>query len=131
MIDRFDPTSLGVVRAEVEAALAAISAKHGIGLTLGKMRYNPSGASFTASLEGQVEALANAEDLALMKRAADVFNIDLEREADTPDGKVKITGYRPTARSKRWIISVNGKDGYVVDQKYVSHYFKKADADVA
>lgn len=131
MIDRFDPTSLGVVRAEVEAALSAISEKHGIGLTLGKMRYNPSGSSFTASLEGEVEAIAKAEDLALMKRAAETFNIDLDREATTPDGKVKITGYRPAARSKRWIVSVNGKDGYVVDQKYVSHYFKKADADVA
>lgn len=131
MITRFDPTSLRVVRTEIEAALAAISEKHGISLTLGKMIYSPSGSSFGARVEGEVEALASAEDAALMNRAADLFNLDLDREADTIHGKAKITGYRPKAKTKRWMISLDGKDGYAVDQAFVSRYFKKADADVA
>lgn len=43
---QFDTTNLKAIRADIDAALAAVAAKHGIKLATGKCTYEPSAATF-------------------------------------------------------------------------------------
>ena len=129
-MDRFNPTTLTVLRPEIEAALAAVAQKNGITLQLGKMTYTPDGGTFTAKVEAKVEAIANAAEEKLFREAAALYGYDPDKVATTPQGRVRLVGYMPKKRTKPWMIEVEGKKGYVADDRYVSFHFK-ADAKAA
>lgn len=128
-IQRFDKPSLQALRPEIQAALAAIAEKHGIKLQLGNISFTADGGSFSGKIEGTVEAIADAAAEKMFREAASIFGFDPDKVATTPQGEVRLVGYNPKKRTKCWLISINGKPGYVADDRYVSFYFKKEASD--
>lgn len=124
-MDRFNKATLATLRPEVQAALDAIAAKHGITLRLGNIGFSPDGGSFTSKIEGKVEAIANEAEHKRFLEYAGMYGLDPAKVGDTPQGKVRLVGFNPKARSKPWIIEIEGMDGRrICDDRYVNHYFK-------
>lgn len=123
-MDRFNKATLATLRPEVQAALDAIAAKHGITLKLGNIGFSPDGGSFSSKIEGKVEAIANAAEEARFREYATMYGYDPDKVAATPQGEAKLVGFNPKARAKPWIIGIGDKR-YVVDERYADFYFKK------
>lgn len=122
-MERFNKTTLNTLRPEIQAALDAVAAKHGITLKLGNIGFSADGGSFTSKVEGKVEAIANEAEKARFRETAAMFGYDPEKEADTPQGKARLVGYLPKKRAKPWLIQI-GEKQYVVDDRYADFYFK-------
>jgi hypothetical protein len=125
MITAFDSSNLKTLRADLDAALAVIAEKHGITLEIGRIGF--SAGEFRAQMTGKVEAIAAEQDRSLLVSMASVFGLDIDRVAQTPQGEARLIGYRSRAKTKRWEISLNGKPGYVADQRFVNFYFKEVE----
>lgn len=122
-MERFNKSTLQALRPEVQAALDAIATKHGIKLQLGNIGFSADGGSFTAKIEGKVEAIADAAADKAFRETAIMFGYDPDKMADTPLGKAKLVGFNSKKRVKPWIIECEGKK-YVVDDRYCDFYFK-------
>lgn len=48
MTTKFDKTKLTILRADIDAALAAVAAKHGLTVQLGNCKYNDHNATYTS-----------------------------------------------------------------------------------
>jgi hypothetical protein len=123
-MDRFNKVTLQALRPEVQAALDAIAAKHGIKLQLGNISFTPDGSSFTSKIEGKVEALADEAARKVFLQYAEMYGLDPEKVGQTPQGEVRLVGFLPKKRTKPWQVTINGKAGYIVDDRYAQHYFK-------
>jgi hypothetical protein len=125
-MDRFNKATLAALRPEVQAALDAIAEKHGITLKLGNIGFSPDGGSFTSKVEGKVEAIANEAEHKRFLEYAAMYGYDPEKVAETPQGKVRLVGFNPKARSKPWIIAIEGETARrICDDRYCDFYFKK------
>jgi hypothetical protein len=127
-MDRFNKATLATLRPEVQAALDAVAAKHGITLRLGNIGFSPDGGSFTSKVEGKVEAIASAAEEARFREYAEMYGYDPDKVAATPQGEAKLVGFNPKARNKPWIMAIGDKR-YVVDARYADFYFKKPAAE--
>ena len=129
-MDRFNKATLGALRPEIQAALDAIAEKHGIKLQLGNIGFSPDGGSFSSKIEGKVEAIANEAEHKRFLSYAEMYGYDPEKVAETPQGKVRLVGFNPKARSKPWIIQLEGEtQRRICDDRYCDFYFKKPAAD--
>lgn len=63
-IKKFDKANLKTVRADIDAALAAVAKKHGIKLSIGGITYDPDGTNFRTTLSAVTEAAAGGADVA-------------------------------------------------------------------
>ena len=94
--------NIGQIRADIEAAMKAIYAKHGIDVVVGNIRYNDS--SFRCKLEGNVRGangtVATPKAAALGKIAKITLGsaFDETKTYHSPSlGRVKVTGYNEKA----------------------------------
>lgn len=97
------------IRADVEAALKTIYAKHGVDITVGNIRFNAE--SFRCKIEGNVRGAAGATPVtpkaAALPRAAwmlgDKFD-ETKTYTSQSLGRVKVTGYNAKAFKYPFII---------------------------
>jgi hypothetical protein len=124
-ITAFAPANLSPLRVEMEAALKAVAERHGIAFTLGKMTYEPGGASFRATVEAKVPELADAANRQELEMWCGIHNLDPDKMVKTNKGEeVRLTGYNARGRSKPWIVSVNGVPGFKAGDAWVRASFK-------
>ena len=102
-------TNIKQIRADVEAALKAIYAKHGVDVTVGRITYNTE--SFRCKIEGNVRGatgtVATPKAVALGKVAAYALGkeFDETKTYSSPSlGHVKITGYNAKAFKYPFIV---------------------------
>lgn len=118
-VKTFDRANLKTIRADLEAALAAVSAKHGIALSTGSISFNAN--SFTTKVTAVVANTATGAtvDTQEVKWAA-AFNknypftglnkTDLGKTISIPRlGTVKIVGMRPKANAQIVVKTTDGK----------------------
>lgn len=118
-VKTFDRANLKTIRADLEAALAAVSAKHGIALSTGSISFNAN--SFTTKVTAVVANTATGAtvDPQEVKWAA-AFNknhfftglkkTDLGKTIKIPSlGTVTIVGLRPKAKAQVVVKSGSGK----------------------
>lgn len=97
-------STLPSIRAEINAALAAVASKHGLVMSIGNIRFTED--SFRTTLEaktfkqaGTEVAVAAVEQIALETMGQRVLGVtveDLAKEYMSPTlGKVKLIGYHP------------------------------------
>jgi len=119
-------TNIAQIRAELEAAMKAIYAKHGVDVTVGRISYND--ASFRCKIEGNVRgagatASVTPKAAALGKVAALLLGKDFSETKTYKNaslGLVKVTGYNSKAFKYPFIITqvATGKS-YRVTQETV------------
>ena len=101
-------TNIAQIRADVEAALKTIYAKHGVDVTVGNIRFNAE--SFRCKIEGNVRGAAGTvatPKAAALPRAAwmlgDEFN-ETKTYQSPSLGRVKVTGYNAKAHKYPFIV---------------------------
>lgn len=122
-ITAFNKIALKNLRPEIDAALKAVADKHGIELRLGNISFTE--ATFTAKVEGKIEALADEAARKLFLEMAEMYGLDPEKIS--PDG-YRLVGFEPKKRSKPWKIEKVAAPGpiYVIDDIQAEMRFKKA-----
>ena len=102
-------TNIAQIRADIEAAMKAIYAKHGIDVVVGNIRFNAE--SFRCKLEGNVRGatgtVATPKTVALGKFAKIELGstFDETKTYHSPNlGRVKITGYNAKAFKYPFIV---------------------------
>ena len=112
-------STLPSIRADINAALAAVAAKHGLVMSIGNIRFTED--SFRTTLEaktfkqaGTEVAVAAVEQVALEtagKRVLGGASVDITKEYMSPTlGKVKLVGYHPRKPKYPFIVqTVSGK----------------------
>ena len=102
-------SNIAQIRADVEAALKAIYAKHGVDVTVGRIMYNAD--SFRCKIEGNVRGAAATAPVtpkaAALPRAAWMLGdkFDETKTYQSPSlGRVKVTGYNAKAHKYPFII---------------------------
>jgi hypothetical protein len=96
-------STLPSIRAEINAALAAVGSKHGLVLSIGNIRFTAD--SFRTTLEAKTFSQAGREVAAIAVEQIDLESagqrvlgtgVDLTKEYMSPTlGKVKLIGYHP------------------------------------
>jgi hypothetical protein len=121
MIKAFEPSNLNQLRADLDAAFAAIRQKHGVTFSLGRITYSPEQAStkLTMTAVGDAATASDPRAAALVaakaefKLYADSFGLKPEQfGAEFKHGRdtFKLAGVRPRARSKP-ILGTSNRDG--------------------
>lgn len=134
-ITAFDKANLQALRTEIEAALAAVAAKHGISLKLGGMRYQAT--SFSVTLEAaaaSADGSPTGKEAEAFRSLAEFFGLkanDLGRTFESRNGQHKIVGLR--GRSDRAPIITETPDGkrYKWDAAIVATLLKHQDSKAA
>lgn len=98
-------STLPSIRAEINAALQAVGAKHGLNFSLGNIRFTDTTFSgkleaaavgATGTLGASAKATVEAIDLKMMGPLILGQNVDLTKEYTSPTlGKVQLVGYHP------------------------------------
>lgn len=129
-ISTFDPNTLKGLGQEIDAALKAVAAKHGITLTMKTMRYDFSGTTFTASLEGKAASFGDAAKAKAISMAKVLCGVDASQPCTHPKliGAV-LTEYRDRARKAPWVYEFQGKT-YICSDNNMRLMFPKV-AEVA
>lgn len=126
MIENFEPSNLRTLRAELETALAEVAARNGIKLSLGKMTYDPSSASFRAPLEGKAASNEDRERKTAIDLARSYCGVDASEPSTFPARRgAVLVEYRIRSRSKPWVFSWGGKN-YITDNAGMKMIFPKA-----
>lgn len=130
-ITSLDKNSLAVIRADVNAALAAVGKKHGLVFNLGSCKFYPTNAEFklqvnTITNDGEV---IDADKASLM-RCANLLGLtakDIETPISIGATEYKIVGYR-RARYARPFTIMRVSDGkrFVTSEKDVMFGVKMA-----
>lgn len=102
-------SNIAVIRADIEAALKGIYAKHGVDITVGRITYNAE--RFSCKMEGHVRTagatVAVDPKTAALKKAAYLLPATFD-ETKTYKigglGSVQIVGYNGRARHYPWIV---------------------------
>ena len=121
-INSFNPAALSSIRADMVAALAAVEAKYGIKIGLGKINYTDS--DFTCKMTTMIAdtvAEATADGAKVDPKWVADFNryylsyglqaSDLGKEFDFQGKKAKLVGSRVRA-DKQIVIKVQGNDKF-------------------
>lgn len=125
----FDPKNLDMLRTEIQSALDEVAKRHGIKLQMKTMRYDPTGASFTAPLEGKAGAF---EDVAREKvlRMAKAYGVDASKPSENPRAKgAVLMEYRAKSRTRPWSYELGGKM-YVTTDDGLRALWPKTDAHI-
>lgn len=113
-ISTFDRENLPLVRADIDAALKAVTEKHGITLRLGNITFDPSGASFTASLQGRAGDFAAVAAREAVSWASQ-FGVDASKPSTLPNRQgATLVQFDMKKRSKPWVFAWQGQQ-YVTD----------------
>jgi hypothetical protein len=124
-ITAFAPSNLQPLRVEMESALKEIADRYGIAFKLGKMTYEPDGSGFRSTVEASIPALAGAKDRETLLMWCGIHNLDPDKMVKTPKGEeVRLTGYNSRARTKPWVVSVNGVPGFKAGDAWIRSAFK-------
>lgn len=129
-IENFDRTNLAMLRGEIQSALDAVAARHGITLQMKNITFDPITATFRAPLEGAAAAKA---DLAV-KQALDmakIYGVDASQPSQHPRAKgAVLKEFRTKARGKPWVYDLGGKAYVTTTEGLKALWPKAADAPV-
>ena len=102
-------SNIAQIRADVEAALKTIYAKHGVDVSVGRITYNTD--SFRCRIEGNVRGATAAAPVnpkaAALKKASFLLPVGFDETKtyrSTSLGRVQVTGYNSRARSYPFIV---------------------------
>lgn len=117
MVKQFDSAALRLMRTEMESALAAITAKHGVKFTIGKMLYTREGEHFHVKIEADIPTASgrkpiSASEKALISMITGIPEQGMEdyKIIEKPSGTVwYITGYN--SRAPKRPINIETADG--------------------
>ena len=103
---KFDKTNLTTLRSDVNAALAAVAAKHGVKINLGNCRFSPSEANFKLNVctigtdgtvvDAEVEALKSAY---VIEYVIGTTAKNLDRHFTAQGMTFVLTGYKSRRRA--------------------------------
>ena len=103
---------LKTLRPEIEAALAAIAAQHGVKFKVGNATFDPTLGTFKFNLEGRATG-GDAPELIHLRRYAAMYNIDLawlDRDKMVAGKAYRMTGLKLGSRLGAKI-TATGPDG--------------------
>lgn len=112
----FDRNSLTALRAEIDAALALINAKHGIALSIGKITYDHTMTEFTTKLTGKAAGSEGREAQEAIAHAKRMFLVDASQPSTHPKATgAKLISYRSRAGLRPWVYEQDGKTYVTTD----------------
>ena len=114
MIKQFDKPTLRALRADLDAALAAVAAKHGIAVRVGNASFMPNTATF------KLELATKGDDGAVVTKEAQAFRqlagsyglapTDLGREVTLSGDRFRIIGLRAAAIKRPILLEMVGDE---------------------
>ncbi len=102
-IERFTPSNLRDLRADLDKALGVVAAKYGITLESGKMSYSPE--TVKVAVEGAVEGGLSFE----IKTMASIIGVD----PTVAVNGMRIVGYRSRSAKAPWVIKHTDGKRYI------------------
>jgi hypothetical protein len=115
-IQQFDRTSLQMLRGEMQGALDAIAAKHGIKLRIGNMTYDPSGSTFKAPINAEAGGAEDEKRKQAIMYAKMLAGVDASEPSEHPLTKGAILTELRSRGSKPFIYSLPNGKSYMTDE---------------
>jgi hypothetical protein len=119
MITEFTKANLSLLRVELQAAVEAVAAKHGISVQLKNISFDAG--TFRVPLEAKC-AKANEQEAALLRMACETYGLDPDKVA--PSGH-RLVGFEGARKAKPWKLEKDGKP-YSAPTEWAKRYFGKA-----
>lgn len=108
-IKTFDKQNLAALRVDIQAALDAVAAKHGISLQLKNISFDPTRTSFRAPIEGETAGAADVERNQAVSLAK-AYGVDATEPSEHPRTKgAVLKEYRAKSRTRPWVYEHGGK----------------------
>jgi len=135
-IEKFDPSTLQMMRGEIQQALDVIKNKYGLSkLQLGNMRYDHDGSSFSSSIDAKIgidnEAYKKTQirNAMLLDLPPEILGFKFEHNGGGVKGNFVVKGFN--LKKSKYPVICTALDGTHKDQDvnfpedYIKNLFKK------
>lgn len=123
-ITSFDKQNLAILRKEIDAALNAVAARHGIELKIGNISFDAG--RFGTKLEGKSDSNADQEQKYAINMA-NLYDIDATKTYTKADGTtMQIVRFDSKKRKMPWIVRAQDGKLYKISDEEARRRFPKS-----